>query len=225
MRSIILTTAFLLTAVPAAIAERFDPAQVPADAKWLAHIDFDAVRDAGLAQKAYDFWLSQDPSRHKLLLSQFRLVFHMDPIEDLKSITVSGCRFEPDTGVAIVRAKMDQRQLLALLGRNPNHRTEAYGKHTIHYWTQDKDKPSEHTATGCFHGPSVAVVGREPSRVKAVLDILDGNSSSLADGDSQLKQKAPPGTAFVARAIDLDEADLPWQSPIVRKTELLALAV
>ena len=224
MKAIIITTALLLAMTQSVVAEPFDPSQVPADAKWLAHIDFDAAREAGLAKKVYDVWIGQDPVKHRLLVDQFRLIFGMNPIEDIKSVTVFSTRYVPESGVVIFRAKMDQSRLGTLLGQNPTHKTTSYGKHTLHRWTEDKGGKREHTA-GCFHGPTVAVVGQDVEQVKAVLDVLDGKAPSLTDGAAQLKQAAAPGAVFVARAIDLDEAGLPFKSPIVPKTELLALAV
>ena len=43
-------------------AEPLDRQQVAADAKWLAHIDFDAVRAGKLARRAHDDLLSRDPA-------------------------------------------------------------------------------------------------------------------------------------------------------------------
>ena len=120
---------------------------------------------------------------------------------------------------------MDQQRLLTLLGRAPGHRTSSYGDHTVHHWTQDKGKPTEHAVSGCFYGPAVAVVGRDAEEVQAALDVLDGNAPNLAESDSQLKQEVPPGTVFEARAVELAKAGLPFRSPIVRKTELLAAAL
>ncbi len=204
-------------------AEPLEATRISADAKWLAHIDLDAVRAAGLAQKAHDVWLTRQPAKRKL--EEFRKTFGIDLTQDIHSISFYGARLVPHSGVAIVRARMDRSRLLGLLTRASSHRTASYGDHTLHTWTQAKGKKDEHTVTGCFHQATVAVFGRDADEVKAALDVLDGKSPDLAGSDSPLKIDVPAGAMFVAGAIDLAEADLPFKSPVVRQTELLAVAV
>lgn len=206
-----------------ATAEPLDPGRVSAQAKWLAHVDFDAVRRAGLAKKAEEALLSSQAAQEKL--RQFRQTLGMDLTRDLQGITFYGTRFVAQSGVAIIQAKLDRQKLLFLLQRDASHTASSYGDHTLHSWTQDKGQPSQHAITGCFHGESLAVVGQDADEVKAALDVLDGKSPDLAGSDSQLKQDVPPGTVFESRAVELAAAGLPFQSPIVRKTELLAVAV
>jgi len=233
VRRVLVAAVLALAATTPLRAEPLDLGHVPADAKWLAHIDFDALREASLAQKIHDFWISQNPEKHRFQIEQFQKAFGVDPINDIHDVTISGAVFAEGSGVAIVRVGGEPRRLLQLLSFAPDYQTEEYGKHTLHRWTENKGKPNEHTTTGCFHSPAdaprtVAVVGRLADEVKAALDVLDGKSPSLgspvAGNASPLKQDVPPGTVLVARAVELAKASLPFKSPFMRKTELLALA-
>lgn len=204
-------------------AEPLDPSHVSADAKWLAHVDFDVVRASKLAQRAHEELLSRDPAKQKL--EALRKTLGLDLMRDLRSLTFYGSRFLPGSGVAIVRAKMDRQRLLGLVRRDPSHRTSPYGKHELHSWTQAKGKPDEHTVTGCFHQATVLVLGRNADEVKAALDVLDGKSPCLAGSDAPLGAEAPAGSIFAARAVGLADADLPFKSPIVRQVESLSITL
>lgn len=233
VRKVLVAAVLVLAATATLRGEPLDPGRVPAGAKWLAHIDFDALRKASLAQKVYDSWISQNPQKHRFQLEQFQKAFGVDPINDIHDVTIHGTVFAEGSGVAVVRAGGDPKRLLRLLSFAADYQTDEYGKHTLHRWTENKGKPNEHTTTGCFHGPAdaphtVAVVGRRADEVKAALDVLDGKSPSLdspeAGDTSPLKQDVPPGTVLVARAVELAKAPLPLKSPFMRKTEQLALA-
>lgn len=230
--------AIVLGIGPALRAEPLDRQQVSADAKWLAHIDFDAARTSKLAQKVYEALTSGDAARpltpHEALLSrrsaeqtleQIRRVFGIDLAKDLHGITFYGTRLVPESGVVIVRAELDRERLLGHVNRAPGHRTNSYGKHTLHSWTQAKGKEDEHTVTGCFHRPTVVVLGRDSEEIQAALDVLDGKSADLAGSDSALDADVPAGTMFEARVIELAAAKLPFKSPIVHQTEFLAIVL
>lgn len=204
-------------------AAPLDRRQVATDAKWLVHLDFDAMRAAKTAQGIQEKWLSGAVARRRL--EEVQRTIGMDPLRDLRSITLYGTRFTRSTGVVLVRAKMDRQRLLGLLKHEPSHRITSYGDYELHRWTQNKGKQDEHTVTGCFHGAETLVLGRVAAEVKTALDVLDAKVPHLTEANSLLSEQAPEGTVLQARAAGLAEADLPVQSPISRQIDGLSLVV
>jgi hypothetical protein len=179
-------------------AEPIDWRQISADAKWSAHIDFDAAKAAKTAKQVYEDWLSHGPAQQGL--RKIREVAGIDLIEDLRSLTFYGTRFVPQSGVVLVRAKVDRQRLLRFLERDSSHRVDSYRSHKLHTWQHAGPDGDRQTVTGCFHQPELVVIGRNRDEVEAALDVLDGRSSSLAAADGVPDKRAPAGTIFEARA-------------------------
>jgi len=204
-------------------AEPLDCSQVGSEAKWLVHVDFDALRAAKTAQRVGEVLLRQEAPKQQL--EQIRKALGMDPTEDVQSVTFYGSKLKALSGVVLVRARFDRQRLLGFVKKLPGYETSAHGDHALYMWTQDKGLPSEHRVTGCFHGPKLAVVGRDPAEVKAALDVLDGKAPGMKKGDPLLADEVPAGTVVQAAAAGLAEGDGPFQSPVLQQSELFALAI
>jgi len=218
----LVTLALMIGWCSLARGEPLEVRQVPAEVKWVAHLDLDAARGTKLAEQINDKLLSQAPA--KLFLFQIRSAVGIDLFEDIQSVTAFGFRFAQEEGVVLVRAEVDRERLIKGLGKLLKHDIDAYGEHELHTWTERK-KLLPQSLTGCFHRPELIVLGRDPDEVRAALDVLDGKSTSLADGDSPLATESPPGTIFEARASNPVGADDPFVSPVVRQSERIFLAL
>ena len=113
------------------------PNRVTADATWLFHVDLEAVRNS--------------PFGARLVSNEFLAEMHeemnavhedlgIDPIRDIKSITVSGAEEGEDHGLIVVNATQAVDQAIARIGElvgEYNAITE--GTRTIHCWTEGED--------------------------------------------------------------------------------------
>ena len=195
--------------------------QVAADAKWLVHLDFDAVRDTKLADRIQEVWLQDDTVKQGLNL--IRVLIGADLTQDLHGVTFHGDRFVEGDGVAIVHLDLDEDRIVSQLSLRSKHQSEVYGDNQLHTWTSPPRAKEFRRISGCFYRPSLVVFGQELDDVKAALDVLDGKLPSLAGSDSPLAADLPDGTMFAAGATGLDSADVPVLSPIVRQSGLLWL--
>ena len=223
MRILPVAAALVLALGSQASAEPLDHKQVSAEAKWMVHVDFDALRAAKTAQRIGDAWLRRDSSKRHL--EEIRKATGMGPTRDVHSISFYGSRFQRLDGVVIVRAEVDRPRLLDLAGKWPDYRTSPHGSRELHSWTRAKGTKHEHTVTGCFHGPAVMVFGRDTAEVKAALDVLDGKSAGLAEDSPLLGADVPAGAVLHAAASELAAADVPFKSPILTRSEVFSLAV
>jgi len=197
-----------------------DPAEIPAGARWLVHVDSDAARKSKAVDAVRQAWMGQERVRKHI--EKVRDVVGLDPSRDLHSVTFCGSGFARGSTVVIVRAEVNLLRLAGYMKKLPEHGTESYRDHQLHRWTQGKGRKHEHTVTGAVGKPGVLVFGRNPERVKAVLDVLDGRAPKLAD-DSPLAAAVLPGTVFAARAIGLSRDDVPFKSPVVRLSQQLSV--
>ncbi|MHC4399953.1 MAG: hypothetical protein ACYTG0_09760 [Planctomycetota bacterium] len=208
---------------PLAVADPLDSKQVSADARWLVHVDVDALKTGTVPRAIAALW-SKMPSASRDLktLSQ---VIGMDPTEDLRSVTIYGERFTETAGVVIVRAKVDRERLMTFLRLRPGYRTDTHAGRELITWTENPPGRDEHTVTGCFFEPTVVVFGREEAAVRKALDVLGGTSAGLGEGASLAFPHTPAGTMIQARAIGLDDEELPFQSPLLRKSQSFTVAL
>ena len=193
--------------------------QVPSGAKWVLHADVEAF----LASKTGGFILDE---LNKSGLEQWTAVvknaFGIDPSKDLQGVTVYGPDFEKDNGIVLVRAKMEQDKLLAVLKANKAYRESKHGDHVVHRW-RDEPKGAEPGAIkfGCFHGKDLAVIAPSLDMLKLALGVLDEKTDSLAkvDAESTLLP-APAKGVFLTAAL----TDLPQVAKQDPKAGALALA-
>jgi hypothetical protein len=223
-RTLGLAIAVVLGFVAVVRAEPLDLKQVAADAKWAAHLDVDALHASTLFQKAREELLRKHPEAEKPL-AMLAEVWKFNPVTDLHSITIYGKQIRKGTGVAIVRAKVDQNLLLEKAKLAPEHQVKTYGKYELHSWIHAKGSKHERGMTGTFYKPDVMIFGVSADEVTAALDVLDGTKPNLADKEPALSLATPPGTILSAGVGGLADTDLPCKSPLVKQADSLILAI
>jgi hypothetical protein len=222
MRALLAALAIVAGLGPLAHAEPLDSKRVSGDAKWLVHIDADAMRVGKVPRTIGELWLSVPSASEGL--KKLTIAIGMDPAKDLHSVTIYGQRYAQPDAVVIVGAEVDRKRLIALLTRKPDYRTESYGNHELVIWTENKGKSDEHVVTGCFYQPGVIVFGRDTAAVKKALDVFSGTARSLAESDPLFARDVPSGTMIQARATGLAGVEL-FKSPLVQQSKSLFVAL
>jgi hypothetical protein len=197
-----------------------DLKEVSADAKWAAHLDVDALMASKSLAKVREAVFKQHPNA-EAGLAALRTLWRFDPRTDLHGVTIYGAQLKKDTGVAIIRAKVDQKFILEMVKAAPEYTTTKYGKYDLHSWMKDGVKQENAT----FFQPDVLVFGNSLDEVKAALDVLDGTKPNFASKAQISPDAIPPGTILVAGARDLSSAPLPLKSPLAKEAESFLLIV
>jgi hypothetical protein len=219
-----LAIAALLGFVTVVRAEPLDLKQVAADAKWAAHLDVDALMASSMVQKARQEVLKKHPEAEQHL-AMIRNICKFDPTKDIHGITIYGRQIKKDTGVAIVRAKVDQNMLLEKAKLAPEHRVSTYGKYELHSWIHAKGSKHERGMTGTFYKPDVMIFGASADEVMAALDVLDGAKPNFAAKGPSPCSSIPSGAVLVAGVTSLADANLPCKSPLVKQVDSLGIAM
>jgi len=215
-----LAVAVLFGLVAVVRAEPLDLKQVSAEAKWAAHLDIDALHASGLFQKARAQMLKEHPEAEKHL-AMCREMWNFDPCKDLHGITIYGRQLKKDTGVAIVRAKVDRKKLVEKAKAAPDHRLSTYGKYELHSWIHAKGSKHERSMAGAFYTSEVIVFGGSAEEVMAALDVLDGTKPNFAAKAPKLCGAIPKGAILVGGVAGLGDANLPCKCPLAKQVDLL----
>ena len=201
-------------------AEPLDERHIGADAKWLVHVDFDALRSGHSAHLVVTAWLRAEPARSHL--AGLREAIGLDAARDLRSVTLYGQQLVPDRGVLIVRAPWDHPRLRAFLARQPDFAEKDIDGRNLFTWTERREG-RRHTVWAASAGQETILVSRERGDLLGARAVLEGRAGSLAESESPLAGPAPEGTVLLVRATGLAEAELGLKSPILRLSETLSL--
>ena len=218
-----MAAAVLLGVVGTLRAEPLNLEHIAADAKWVMHVDADAIRDSAIAEKAHGHIQQNHPEAGKHL-AKIREVWNFDPCNDLHGFTVYGAKIKPNTGVAILHAKVDQELLLRKARSAPEHRETTYGQYQLHTW-KHKGHGQSVEMTGAFYRPNIIVFSNSIDDVKAALDVLDGTSSNLVGKDSPLTGEISQGTMFLSRVIGLADAENLPPHPMLKQIDSMSIAM
>jgi hypothetical protein len=197
------TTVATIAWAAVAAAAPLDLARVAADAQWLMHFDMDAARDSVVLERAWERAVKMHPHAEQMMKMGSGML-GMDPRKDLRDVTMYGADTDKRNGVMIVRAKVNREMLERMVEKAPDHETMKHRDHVLHAWTHKgwKGRMGE-KVVGAFQKDDVLVFAKTPDRVKAALDVLDGDAAT-ADRDGPLGGRVRPGSILVARAAAVD---------------------
>ena len=180
-------------------AAPLDSKNVAVDAKWVVHVDVDAVHGSLVVKKAFETCplLKNESGKH---FDKIRETMGVDLRKDLHGITLYGRDTDKAHGVAIVFATVNQKLLLEKAAKATDHKVTKHDKIDIHSWTQ-KCGHKTHTAAGAFYKPDVLVFAASVEGVAAAIDVLSGKSPGIADPKSPLGGHVHAGSSILVRAI------------------------
>lgn len=192
----------VLASAAMALAGPLDASQVPADAKWLVHIDVSGAQQTTFAQQTAQESQVQDA------LGWIQERYGIDVGNDLTDATLFGLNYEPHTGVVLLDTSYDREKVIDVLNDEPSYKTTSYGDETLHSWTvtdksaQPGDANRTYTMYAALQSGRI-IMGRSEEQLKKTLDVLADKGESLEGKDSPLTAEVREGTFFRGAAIDL----------------------
>ena len=194
---------------------------VPANAKWVAHVDFDAAHSSPVVQAMLKQVAKDWPGAAERV-GKFCHKVGLDDCKDLHAATAYGTTLERHKGVLILQAKWNAKALQEKAEKAPDHKTSKYGKYEIHTWTAHKGSKHAHQVAGTLYKPDVLVLASSPESLTAAINALDGKAASLAGKQSPLADKVSPGAIVVARAVDLKDSPAAKMHPVLQLVKSFA---
>jgi hypothetical protein len=174
---------------------------VSANAKWILHVDFEALRATQIGQLVQEDIRKQWQPK----IDALNQLFGSDLTRDIYSMTLFGSRAGEENATVLVYGKFNKEKLTALLALNESYKKSDYNGSTLHYWVDDRDKKSR---AGAFAQDNLIVISQSQTEVTSALDILSGKTQSLAKqqaGPLWALTDVPQNTFMMAAAVDLTQ--------------------
>ena len=224
-----LVLAFNVAAARPAWAEALNPAHVPQDAKWVIHVDFDALDNTLLARRIRE---KHTPALN-LAKKWVENRYGIDPQEDLHGLTMFGTSYKSHSGTAVLLAKYDEAKVKSHLAEKDKVtkmdwegltlytmpvEKHGFDKHPAHAGVSQKpdsekaDKSEgkhemHRTMTIALVDGNRAVFASSVEDVKTAVMLLKGQGESLKGHESPLVGKVPEGAVAYGAAIDLQKIE------------------
>lgn len=174
---LVLVLALALVAAPAEKSAR-QVSAVPPDAAWALHIDMARLTSSAMFKGLLE---ENGPARIKGKADHFLGKLKIDPMKDLKGITVFGRGQKDEDAVVALKGRFDKAHLLGLIKAEESHTEIPHGNYTIYSWDGDD--------FGVFAADDLILLSESEGAIKAALDAL-GKS-----------KKDVPAFPFLARAM------------------------
>ena len=201
MRKPVIALISLALLCPIVMAGPLNKARVASNAKWLAHVDFEAILASDLAQIILAEAETKQDFNAKL--DEFEKIVGFDPLKNARSMTLYGLDFTEGAGVAVLDITADQGKLLGLLKKNEAYRELSYGKRAVYQWTdQDKAPAAAKTKFGCFYNRDLMIVASSIELLKGAIDVLDAKADSLERTKSLKSLPTPVAGTFIVAAAE-----------------------
>lgn len=210
MRTRLIVSAAVMFVAASAFGAGLDAKAVPAEAKWVGHLDVAALLNSGLGKLLLDKLAAPEIAEK---IEGFVAKVGMDPRKDLTDVTFWGTSYERDAGVAVLRGTFDQAKLLALAQKNEKYKAIEHNGATIHSWVQKPDTPKDSGLRfGFFADASTLVIAGSEAGAKLAMDVLAGKVPALA-ANSPLLPALKEGTFLSVAGIDLAGAPQAAKNP------------
>ena len=165
----------LLLAVSAtSVAAPINQQHIPADAKWLFHADFEALRNSEMGTL-----IGQEIEKgHQKKIEGMTALLGTVLTKDLYGITLYGPDADEINAVALIHAKYNKEKLLALLGMSEKYSESSHQDQTIYHWFDEKHQRDQ---VGAFATEELIVISQSKAAVTKMLDTLKDPSGSIAN--------------------------------------------
>lgn len=182
--------AAVLALTPGVRGSGVDPRYIPADAKWVVHVDVDAVVksklwsmlsvdvDGIVAGKSFAVGIRPEGASKALAGKKVKAVAEalgMRLPEDIHGITLAGRSFDEEGVVMVVNATMDHDRLIGMAKLNPEYTSAKHAGVEVSSFEGDDG------VSGAFLADDVLVLGQTAADVRRAIDTAAANKGKSAD--------------------------------------------
>lgn len=199
-------------------AKPFDSKSVASDAKWVLHVDIDAMSKTQ-AWKLVEAKLKNDPKyvQGKAVVERIGKIRLPD---DLHDVTLFGPSFGEKEAVVVIRHNANIERLKTLVSFNETYRSQNVGGQEVHVW-DDKGK----TMHAGFSKDGRLVIGQDQDAVIDALNTIDGKSAPLKSEVMIPKPNEAGLLIYLAGDQVAEIAKGQARSPLVQKLKSMWLKV
>jgi hypothetical protein len=182
-------------------ATALEPKHLPADTKWVIHIDMDAARDSKTYDTVASALFAQQGPRNGI--DFYEKVTDSKFPEDLNDVTLYGAAAGDEAGVVVIHAKIDRKHVEELVKENQAYSSAPYHGYDVISWVDNNQ-----TSYGAFHDDGTIIIAKKAANVQAALDALDDKGETLKPTDPMVAGLKPKQLVYVG-AKDLKDLHAP----------------
>jgi hypothetical protein len=200
-----LLCSFLLVTAPFASANGFDAKHVPANARWVAHLDVESL----LHSQLFTAVTHGHGSLHADVdLHEIEQQFGIDPLKDVRGITVYNAGpGEQDTAL-LVTASARVEELTAKLSAVEGHASIQVGNRTVHTFQEDGATWYGSIEAGSGNDERLVVLARGEDLYTRALELALGQGKSLASSPTPAIRAKPAAGSILFAAASQNLAEL-----------------
>jgi hypothetical protein len=195
--------ALALLVLPALSADKLDKRRVGSDARWLLHVDVQAMVGSTMFQLMRERLEQEEDFDEKL--GELRRELGIDPFNDIRSITLWGTGKSEGEAVVVVEATAAIDAVLPRLHEIDGYRPVQIGTYAVHSFHEDGDEDERvyayvHDTPGATGRTIVLAHGKE--MLVRGIDTLVGHAPNLAQASNPVLRVSPGPGSMVLLAVD-----------------------
>jgi hypothetical protein len=200
-----LALALLVLPAQAIGADKLDKRRVGSEARWLLHVDVQAVVGSTLFQLVREHHEMQEDFEMDEL-EELRTELGIDPFKDVLSVTLWGTGKSGSEAVMVVEATAAIDALLPRLSEVDGYRPIQVGTYAVHSFGEEEEDGDErvfayvHEARGAA-GRTVVLAHDKEMLVRGI-DVLVGHAPNLAQASNPILRVSPEPGTMVLLAVD-----------------------
>ena len=210
-----IATALLLSVAGTLSAAPISKSQVPADSKWVMHLDMNQFASTETCRLLAAG--KSDSRRFQSMLAHYRNLLGVDPLKDIASLTLFGNEVTGNRGVALISGSLNAKQISKQFSSYPQYSTKKNGKLTVQSWL---DKGSSKPLWASFYSSRQLILASDEFSLLNSAWVLDGEKPNLSSSKmTSLPFPAVQPGSFLTAVTKGFCGTSPTQAMILRNTE------
>lgn len=190
-----------LVLAPTASADALKKDRVPAGARWVAHLDVEALKGSKLYAVIHEESAKNGSNEIDEGLAQFRMFAGLDPTTDFKSVTIYSTANTEKSCVALLSGNARIDTALDKLKTMPNYHTTMVGSNALHTWGGEHDTWYGYVFRKDGTEERVVIASQDTDELVRGLSVLQGTGENLVGARQPAINAGPAsGSIFFAAA-------------------------
>ena len=189
----------LLLLAPPALAGDLQKGRIPAQARWLVHLDVEAMKSSKLYEVVHQASAENGSNEMDEGLAQIRMFAGLDPTLDLRSVTLYSAAQSEEGCVALLAGNAKVDQALDKLKTMANYHTTPVQDYALHTWGDDHETWYAYVHRREGSDERVVIASQDSAELVRGIAVLEGDAESLA-GSSRPPFRATPASGSILYA-------------------------
>lgn len=168
---------------------------LPADTRWVLHLDLDALRNSKLGVLIQ----TELESKYNQKIKALEEWLGSNLLTDIHNFTLYGPDSQEQNTVVLAAGQFQSSKLIALLMFNPQYQETTYGPYTLYEWMAEQHGKKQ---IGTFARQNLIVISQNQQSLQQALDVLDGKLPPLSEAPWLIGSGQVPAEPILMAAAD-----------------------